>query len=165
MKPSHGYVKKREGKVRPTWLVPFIAPIARFGLAIVWLASGWLKLSDLMAAQQAIAAYELFPANVIYPLALALPTVELILGLLLLCGLFLRPVAVISAFIFVLFILGIASAWARGLSIDCGCFGGGGQDPSAGPVKYLIEIARDLFFILLATIVVRRPFTRLALHP
>ena len=27
----------------------------------------------------------------------------------------------------VAFIIGISQAWARGLTIDCGCFGGGGQ--------------------------------------
>ena len=150
---------KREG------FIQLIAAISRFGLAIVWLASGWLKLSDLMATQQAISAYELVPSELVYPLAVALPALELVLGLLFLVGLFLRPVAVASMLIFALFIAGIASAWMRGLSIDCGCFGGGGQDPDAGPVKYATEIGRDLLFIIGAIIVVRYPFRRLALHP
>lgn len=41
------------------------------------------------------------------------------------------------------FIIAIAQAWARGLSIDCGCFGGGGAiDPE--DTKYLSEIIRDI---------------------
>ena len=41
------------------------------------------------------------------------------------------------------FVIGIASAWARGLRIDCGCFGGGGQLAAGVEPDYLIEILRD----------------------
>ena len=46
-------------------------------------------------------------------------------------GLLTRPVAVLSALMLAGFVIGIASAWARGLQIECGCFGGGGYDPQA----------------------------------
>ena len=54
----------------------------------------------------------------------------------------------------------MSSAWARGLSIDCGCFGGGGatSDP-----QYLPEILRDLLFLGLATWLVAFPASRWAL--
>jgi hypothetical protein len=39
--------------------------------------------------------------------------------------------------------------WARGLTIDCGCFGGGGQ-VAKGQTHYLREILRDLGFFVLA---------------
>ncbi len=41
------------------------------------------------------------------------------------------------------FIIGIASVWARGITIDCGCFGGGGYDADAAS-QYPWEIARDV---------------------
>ena len=47
-------------------------------------------------------------------------------GVCLVLGLLTRAAAVLSALLFVAFIVGIASAWARGLQIECGCFGGGG---------------------------------------
>jgi hypothetical protein len=63
----------------------------------------------------------------------------------------------------VLFIAAIAQAWARGLSIDCGCFGGGGTvDP--GETKYLSEILRDTGLALLALYLVRYPLTRFAVE-
>jgi hypothetical protein len=63
----------------------------------------------------------------------------------------------------VLFIAAISQAWARGLSIDCGCFGGGGTvDP--GETKYLSEILRDSGLALLALYLVRYPVTRFALE-
>ncbi len=55
---------------------------------------------------------------------------EILVGLCLLLGLLTRVAAAVSAVLLVAFIVGIASAWARGLSIDCGCFGGG-----AGPAR------------------------------
>ena len=48
-------------------------------------------------------------------------------GLLLVIGLLTRVSAVVLGLLLVAFIVGVGSAWARGLSIDCGCFGGGGQ--------------------------------------
>ena len=45
------------------------------------------------------------------------------------------------------FVAGIASVWARGYSIDCGCFGGGGDiSPAGRAARYSREIARDLLF-------------------
>ena len=70
--------------------------------------------------------------------------------------------SVASALLFVAFIIGIASAWARGLSIDCGCFGGGGQIPDAA-AKYPGEIARDVGLLALSAWLVVRPRSRLAL--
>ena len=60
------------------------------------------------------------------------------------------------------FIIGVASAWARGLSIDCGCFGGGGA-VAPGHTRYVQEIVRDLGFIGLAVWLIRFPMSRLAL--
>ena len=71
-----------------------------------------------------------------------LPILEVTIGTMLVLGLLTRGAAVVSALLFVAFIIGIASVWARGMSIDCGCFGGGGFDPDAKS-KYPWEIARD----------------------
>ena len=54
----------------------------------------------------------------------------------------------LGAFTMLAFIIAIAQAWARGLSIDCGCFGGGGAiDPE--DTKYLSEIIRDIGLLAL----------------
>jgi len=62
-----------------------------------------------------------------------------------------------------IFIIAIAQAWARGLSIDCGCFGGGGTiDPSK--TKYLEEILRDTGLALLGLYLLRYPVSKFALE-
>ena len=59
----------------------------------------------------------------------------------------------------VVFILGIASAWARGLSIDCGCFGQGGTI-AAAQTQYPQEIARDVGLLACAAWLVAQPRPR-----
>jgi hypothetical protein len=63
----------------------------------------------------------------------------------------------------VAFIIAISQAWARGLSIDCGCFGDGGAvDPSE--TKYLETILRDIGFAFLGFWLIRYPVTKFALE-
>ena len=95
----------------------------------VWLVAGLLKLPDPAASVRAVRAYQLLPEAVVPTVGYALPVVEVVAGLCLVVGLLVRFNAVISAVLFVAFVVGIAAAWARGLQIDCGCFGVGGFDP------------------------------------
>jgi uncharacterized membrane protein YphA (DoxX/SURF4 family) len=77
-------------------------------------------------------------------------------------GLFARGAAVVSALLFLAFIVGIASVWARGIEIDCGCFGGGGVKAGASS-DYPWEIARDAALLGASLLVVLVRRTRLAL--
>jgi len=139
-----------------------IGTLARLGLAAVWLVSGGLKVADPEQLYVAVQAYDVLPAGVAGLIAAALPFVEIALGLLLLAGLGTRLVAAISLIMLAAFTAGVAQAWARGLAIDCGCFGGGGTVNPA-QTRYPQEIARDLGFALLAGWLVIRPRTLLAL--
>jgi uncharacterized membrane protein YphA (DoxX/SURF4 family) len=87
-----------------------------------------------------------------------LPWLEIALGLLLLAGVATRVVAAVGAGLLLVFIAGVAQAWARGLSIDCGCFGGGGA-VEPGQTTYGRELLRDAGFLLLAGWLVVRPRT------
>ncbi|HEU4422700.1 MAG TPA: MauE/DoxX family redox-associated membrane protein [Pilimelia sp.] len=141
---------------------PWLGTAARLGLAVVWLAAGASKISDLAASGRAVNAYQLMSYDIAKVVGAALPFVEIALGVLLLVGLATRLAAIVSAALLVVFIAGITSAWARGLAIECGCFGGGGelgagQSPSYGP-----EIARDVAFLLLAAFLIVWPRTRLS---
>jgi uncharacterized membrane protein YphA (DoxX/SURF4 family) len=133
-----------------------IGLLVRLGLAAVWLVSGAIKVSDLNQTYIAVQAYDLLPGAVSSLVAGALPFLELALGVLLLVGLGTRLVAVVSVVVLLGFIGAVAQSWARGLTIDCGCFGGGGQ-VAPGETRYPQEIARDVGFLLLAAWLVVRP--------
>lgn len=130
----------------------WIALLARLVVGGVWLWAGLAKLTDPLGSVLAVQAYDLLPLSLTEPIGYALPAVEVVVGLALLLGVMSRGAAVISAVLFVAFVVGIASAWARGLQIDCGCFGGGGYDPDAAS-KYPWEIARDVALLAASVLV------------
>ncbi|MGV9766957.1 MauE/DoxX family redox-associated membrane protein [Micromonospora tulbaghiae] len=143
-------------------LRPWLGVAARLGLAAVWLIAGGTKVGDLAASGRAVNAYQVLPYDLATVIGAALPFVELALGVLLLAGLATRISAGVSAALLVVFIAGIASAWARGLAIDCGCFGSGGQLAAGQTPSYLPEILRDLGFLVLAGFLLiwpRTPFS------
>ncbi|SCX37708.1 Methylamine utilisation protein MauE [Klenkia marina] len=141
---------------------PWLALAARLLLGGVLVVAGALKLPDPAAAARAVRAYQLLPEGLVGPVAFGLPVVEIAVGLALLAGLFVRTAALATAALLVVFLVGIVSAWARGLQIDCGCFGGGGQ-VDAADTAYPAEVARDTAMLLVALALARWPHSRLAL--
>ena len=96
----------------------------------------------------AVRAYEMLPVGLANFLGYVLPWVEIGIGLLLIVGVAVAISGLLGAFTMLAFIIAISQAWARGLSIDCGCFGGGGAvDPE--DTKYLSEIIRDIGLLAL----------------
>lgn len=136
--------------------------VVRVVVGAVLLVAGGLKLTNLPASALAVHAYQLLPYEVGEAVGYALPIIEVAVGVLLLLGLFTRAAALAAGLLLLAFVVGIASAWARGLSIDCGCFGGGGQI-GAERTAYPLELARDLGLLLGAGWLVRRPRTAYAL--
>lgn len=141
----------------------WVSLAARLALAAVWLYAASTKLGKPLTSARAVQAYEIFPTGVAGVIGQALPVVELALGLLLLLGLFTRAAATTSAALLGVFMVGIASAWARGLQIDCGCFGGDGTLGFEQKPAYLQEMLRDLGFLVLAAWLVLRPKSPLAM--
>jgi uncharacterized membrane protein YphA (DoxX/SURF4 family) len=135
---------------------------ARIVLGGVFLVAGGLKVIDPQSAVAAVRAYRLLPTSLETLVGWGLPFVEIALGLLLLAGIATRMVAAASAVLLLIFIGALASAAARGLSIDCGCFGGGGE-VAPGQTAYGIEIVRDIGLLLLALWLVWQPRSRFAL--
>lgn len=131
--------------------------VARLVIGGVWITAGALKLTEPATSIAAVRAYELLPGSLVEPVGIALPAVEVVIGFALVVGGFTRGAAVVSAALFVAFVIGIASVWARGIEIDCGCFGGGGAKQDAAS-SYPWEIARDvaLFAGSCYLVVVRR---------
>jgi uncharacterized membrane protein YphA (DoxX/SURF4 family) len=143
--------------------VGWIGLIARLVTGGVWLVAGLLKLPDPAANVRAVRAYQLLPEAAVTPVGHLLPLVEVVLGALLLLGLLTRVSGVASSLLLLMFVFGIAAAWARGLEIECGCFGGDGGASAGAAEKYPWEIARDIGLLLLSAWLVWRPRTRLAL--
>jgi uncharacterized membrane protein YphA (DoxX/SURF4 family) len=139
-----------------------IGTLARVGLAAVFLISGYIKASDLDQTYVAVNAYQVLPKPAVEAVAVVLPWFELALGVLLLVGVGTRILAVLSSALLLTFMAGVTQAWIRGLSIDCGCFGGGG-DVAEDKTSYGTELLRDTGFMILAAWLIVRPRTLLSL--
>jgi uncharacterized membrane protein YphA (DoxX/SURF4 family) len=142
--------------------VLWIATAARWVLGGVFVVAGALKLPDPGAALRAVRAYRLLPEPLVAPVAFGLPVLEIAVGLALVAGVFVRTAAVAAAALLVVFLAGVGSAWARGLQIDCGCFGDGGE-VAAGETAYPAEVVRDVALLAIALALARWPRSRLAL--
>ena len=151
----------RQIRMATAW--PWISTLARLGLAAVWLIAGGLKVGDLAASARAVHAYQLMSYDTAKIVGAVQPFLEIALGLLLLVGLATRLTAAISAILMVIFIAGITWAWAEGLRIDCGCFSSGGELGAGESTAYGADILRDLGFVALSGILLRRPRSRFSL--
>jgi uncharacterized membrane protein YphA (DoxX/SURF4 family) len=141
---------------------PWLTLLARLILGGVLIAAGALKVGNLQKSAMAVRAYELLPVWMANLFGYVLPWIEIGIGLLLVLGALVKINGLLGALIMLAFIIAIAQAWARGLSIDCGCFGDGGAvDPE--DTKYLSTIIRDIGLLGLGVFLYFYPKGRFAL--
>ncbi|MEY2672520.1 MAG: hypothetical protein RL228_1181 [Actinomycetota bacterium] len=135
--------------------------LSRLVLSGVLIYAGGIKLVDPVQSRAAIVAYRLYLPEVFVKIATyGLPAFEVVVGMLLLLGIFVRFSALATIALMAVFIVMIAQVWYRGFSIDCGCFGGGGDvSPEGKEWRYTSEILRDLLFMGFAVLLARKPQT------
>jgi len=110
--------------------------------------AGALKIADPAQFALDVTNYRLLPSALINLVAIILPWIEMVTGLFVLAGVWLRASALILASLTVMFLFVILSALARGLNIECGCFGTiGGRH--VGLVNLTIDITLLIFAALL----------------
>ena len=143
-------------------LRPWIGLVCRLTLGGVLFVAGYLKVDKLEVSQMAVRSYELLPIPIANFLGQTLPFFEVVIGLLLILGAATRAVAALGGFTMFIFIIAIGQAWARGLNIDCGCFGGGGT-VAPGETRYLQEILRDAGLVAMALFLIRYPVSKFSI--
>jgi hypothetical protein len=96
---------------------------SRFVLGALLTIAGLSKQLDRAAFRQAISRYRLVPARFVPSLAAFLSISEAVLGVGLLIGVALVPMALMSTALLLAFTAAVLIALARGERIPCGCFG------------------------------------------
>ena len=135
---------------------PWISLIARLLLGAMWLYYSVPKLAQPTQNIADVRDFRILPSGLVTPFAYGQPYLELALGLLLIIGLGTRLAALLSALVLLVYIGGIISLGARGISITCGCGGGGGQ-VAEGQTRYTLDVLRDLLYLLPALWLLWRP--------
>jgi len=136
--------------------------LARLILGIVLIWAGVAKVTKPALSARAVRAYQILPYDFAGYVGYALPVLEILVGLLLVAGLFTRASAIVGGLLMLAFIIGISWAWAHGLALDCGCFGGGGTI-AASQTQYPLDILRDVGLLACAAWLIVRPRTAYSL--
>ena len=117
--------------------------------------AGILKISAPAGFAVDVSNYRLVPHGLINLVAIVLPWIELVAGVCVITGFWLRSGALLIAVMTAMFFFVIISALARGLNIECGCFG-----TIAGKTIGLQTLAIDFFFFCLAALLIWRTRNR-----
>ena len=112
-----------EGPIARLLSSPLLIRVCRIAVGLVMLAAALGKIGDPAAFSTQIHHYRLIPAGAENMLAILLPWVELLAGLALVLGVRARSGAWLTAAMMTVFTLAVGVAVARGLDIECGCFG------------------------------------------
>lgn len=155
-----------ESRLRYFLFNPYLTLISRFFLGAILVISGIAKLGVPQAFTAMINGYQVpLPSFLVQLMAVALPPLELVLGILILAGLWTRFSAVMGGALMVMFLVAMTQAALRGLSPDCGCFSGPQSNPvgsalmtALGPIGTFLatetvglgSILRDIVFLLMA---------------
>jgi len=97
--------------------------VARVLLGGLLCYAGYNKLMDVPKFASDIAHFRLLPVPLEHFLAIILPWNEIVVGAMLIFGIWTRAVALASLLFFTVFAVAVSSAIARHLNIECGCLG------------------------------------------
>lgn len=95
----------------------------RVVLGFIFLYAGMEKIADPEGFARAISNYKLVPFSISNIIAVTLPWIEVVTGILIIFGIMVKENAFIVTSLLAIFTIAIIISLFRGLNIDCGCFG------------------------------------------
>ena len=122
-----------------------VAIVCRLALAAIFIYAAVGKVLKPSDFADSVAGFRILPIPTVNLFAMVMPWVEVVCGLSLITGVFVRSGGILLAGLNIVFIAAAASAMARGLSIECGCF----TLSHAGDTVGWTLIARDVGFLFL----------------
>ena len=102
--------------------------ISRLFLGAIFVYAAYAKLREpWQIFAMNINSYNVLPLAMAETAARVIPWFEMLLGILLIFGVWLRISGTIASIVLLTFVGLMARAYAKGMAIDCGCFGSGEQ--------------------------------------
>ena len=116
----------------------------RLWVAGVFLYAAYDKVWDPASFALIVAQYDIIPMWLVNPGSVVMAWLQMIAGLMLLVGWYVRPAAFWTSGMLIFFIGLMIYAGFTGAGFDCGCFPGGSEGDIAG-----FEVAiRDLYYLI-----------------
>lgn len=151
-------IVERQAGLSTSGAVSLLALLVRVGLGGLFLWTGLDKALDPAAFAVNIKDYGILQSPWVEYASLSIPWLEILGGLCLLLGLFLRVAGGLVSFLLLLFIAALVVNWGKVLPSGCGCFPWESEPVQVGPVQVLRDGA--LFVLaLLVTLAGRSPFS------
>ena len=139
----------------------YLILIGRLIVAAAFILAALPKIQDPAAFTTSVEGYRVVTGDLAVWVALALPWLELVAGFGLLIPQVRRGSALVITLLLITFIVLHASAWARGLDINCGCFRAHESDKAP---NYLWLILRNTCLLAACTCVMIRDWQHRALR-
>jgi len=107
------------------------------------------KLLDWHKFAEAVSRYDMLPGLLVDFTALVMPALELVVGMMLVMGVYKRSTAWLTILMNLVFMVAMSQALIRGLDTSCGCFANG-ED-----LLTWWDVVRDLVLIAMAGFIIR----------
>ena len=125
---------------------PWLTVRVQIALGAIFVAAALPKITDPPSFAHMIYNYRILPAGLINLTALTMPWLEVLTGLALILGIWVKPARWLIAAMLIVFIIAISINLLRDNAIDCGCF-----DVSAANLTHEERI-RDMWIVILRDI-------------
>ncbi len=128
----------------------WLAVPARWYLGVLFVGAAWHKIAFPQAFAVDVATYDILPLGLVNLMAITLPWIEIVVGVMLLAGVRTRAAALLVTGMMLVFVGALVIALSRGLDMSCGCFASqsAGEDPIS-----LLTVFRDLAWLALGALV------------
>ncbi len=136
--------------------------LCRLVLGGVFIYASLDKIANPAEFAKAIGNYHVLPFGLENLLALFLPWLELLTGLLLIAGIMVDGATILIISMNIVFIFAISQALARGISIECGCFS---VSTEGGNNIGFQTILRDFVYLIMGFIIFYRKDKQLEFYP
>lgn len=103
------------------------------------------KISNPGEFAKAVKNYDMLPLNLVNFMAIVIPMVELVAGLMLIFGIYVKGSAASISILLIVFLIALTQALIRGLDINCGCFS---LDTTSSKSDIVIRIIEDIFLLI-----------------
>ncbi len=130
----------------------FIALPIRWYLGYIFIAASIHKIAHPADFALDVATYQILPLVLVNLMAIILPWLEIITGIMLVIGLRVRAASLLICGMMITFIIALGIALHTGLNISCGCFASGALEAS-DPISWLTML-RDLAWLSLGIYIV-----------
>ena len=136
--------------------------LCRLVLGGVFIYASLDKIANPAEFAKVIGNYHVLPFGLENLLALFLPWLELLTGILLIAGIMVDGATILIISMNIVFIFAISQALARGISIECGCFS---VSTEGGSNIGFQTILRDFVYLIMAFIIFYRKDKQLEFYP